>query len=131
MGAQTMTAYLCARGAEEAIGFYREVFGAKVVGEIWRDPVDGRVGHSELEVGGSTFYLSDEYESLGVHSPLHYGGTTVAFVLVVDDVDAVWAAAVARGAKVDREVTEDNGMRGGWLHDPWGHRWNIGQLLDP
>ena len=123
---QTVTAYLCARGADDAIGFYREVFGAKVDGEIWRDPADGRVGHSELEIGGSTFYLSDEYEALGVRSPQHYGGTSVSFVIVVDDVEAVWAAALARGAKVDREITEGNGMRSGWLHDPWGHRWNVG-----
>ena len=127
---QTMTAYLCAKGAPDAIQFYEEVFGATLHGEPWRDPADGRIGHSELHLGGTRFFLSDEYPELGVLSPLTHGGTGVAFVVVVDDVDEVWARALERGATVDRDLTVGNGMRSGWLHDPWGHRWNVGQLLD-
>jgi PhnB protein len=127
---QTMTAYLCAKGAADAIQFYRQVFGATLHGSPWRDPADGRIGHCELHLGGTRFFLSDEYPELGVLSPLSRGGTGVSFVVIVDDVDAVWARALERGAKVDRDITVGNGMRSGWLHDPWGHRWNIGQRLD-
>ncbi len=126
---QTMTAYLCAKGADEAIAFYQEVFGATLHGEPWRDPTDGRIGHSELHLGGTRFFLSDEYEPLDVLSPTTRGGTSVSFVVLVDDIDTVWAKAVERGAKVERDLKVDNGMRGGWLFDPWGHRWNIGQPL--
>jgi uncharacterized glyoxalase superfamily protein PhnB len=127
---QTLTPYLCARGAEDAIGFYRDVFGAALVGEVYRDPDDGRIGHAELSVGATTFYLADEYEALGVLSPSSRGGTTVSFVLLVDDVDATWAAALDRGATPEREITVAHGMRAGWLKDPWGHRWNVGELLE-
>ena len=44
------------------------MFGAKVEGQIWRNP-DGRIGHAELHVGGMRFFISDEYETLDVLSP--------------------------------------------------------------
>jgi PhnB protein len=126
---QVMTPYLCAKGAEKAIAFYGTVFGAEVAGDLWRDPSGGRVGHAELHLGGMRFFVSDEYAELDVLSPQSRGGTTVAFVVIVDDIDKVWAKALAHGATVERDVTVDNGMRGGWLRDPWGHRWNVGQLV--
>jgi PhnB protein len=127
---QTMTPYLCVQGAAEAIEFYQAVFGATVHGELWHDPSDGRIGHAELHLGDTRFYLSDEYEGLDVLSPKSRGGTSVSFVVLVDDVDAVWASAVGHGAKVERELSVGNGMRGGWLRDPWGHRWNIATMVD-
>ena len=49
----------------------------------------------------------------------------MSLVLDVDDVDAVFARAVALGARVERPVTDAHGDRGGWLFDPAGHRWSI------
>ncbi len=126
---QTLTPYLCVKGADAAIAFYESVFGARLEGEAWRVPTDARVGHAELHVGGIRFFLSDEYADLDVLSPLSRGGTTVAFVLLVDDVETAWRRALDAGATVEREVVEDHGMRSGWLRDPWGHRWNVGELL--
>lgn len=122
---QTIIPYLCASGADEAIIFYQEVFGATVEGDVWREQPDGRVGHCELQLGGMRFFVSDEYEALGVLSPQSRGGTTVSLVLIVDDVDGTWARAVGRGATVDRDITVARGVRSGWLLDPWGHRWNL------
>lgn len=127
---QTLTPYLCARGAAEAMAFYEAVFGAEAIGDVWRDPDDGRVGHAELRVGDMVFYLSDEYESLGVLSPSARGGTTVSLVLRVDELDPVWERALERGATVERDITFDHGRRAGWLTDPWGHRWNVGELAE-
>ncbi len=95
---QTLTPYLCARGAEEAIAFYQEVLGATVEGELWRDPGAGRVGHAELRLGETRFFVSDEYEAL------------------------------EHGATAEREVTVGNGMRAAWLRDPWGHGWSVCEL---
>lgn len=125
---QTLIPYLCARGAGEAIALYESVFGAEVIGDVWRDPDDGRVGHAELRIGDMAFYLSDEYEWLGVLSPTSRGGTTVSLVLLVDDLDPVWEIALERGATVEHDITVDYGRRAGWLTDPWGHRWNVGEL---
>ena len=121
---QTMTAYLCAKGADEAIAFYQDVFGATLHGEPWRDPADNRIGHSELHLGGTRFFLSDEYEPLGVLSPTTRGGTSVSFVVMVDDIDTVWAKAVERGAEVERDVKEDHACAGDALRSlgPAGHR---------
>ncbi|CAA9250027.1 MAG: hypothetical protein AVDCRST_MAG50-2555 [uncultured Acidimicrobiales bacterium] len=127
-GVRTMTPYLCARGATDAITFYGDVFGAQVQGEPWLDPTDGRIGHAELLLGDTRFYISDEYEALDVLSPQGRGGTTVSFVVVVEDVDTVWAKALQRGATLERDITVGNGLRSGWLRDPWGHRWNVGEI---
>lgn len=125
---QVLTPYLHARGADDAIAFYEKVFGTRVHGDIWRDPDDDRVGHAELRIGDMRFFIADEYETLDVLSPESRGGTTVSFVLVVDDVDVTWERALEHGATVEREITVAHGMRSGWLRDPWGHRWNVGEV---
>ena len=85
----------------------------------------GRVGHAELEVGGTSLYLSDEWAEIGVRSPKHLGGVAVSFVISVSDSDAVFSGAVEAGARVDRPVRDEPYGRGGWIFDPWGHHWNI------
>ena len=50
-----------------AIDFYRKAFGAT---EKFRltEP-SGRIGHAELDFGGVTLMLSDEYPECGIHGP--------------------------------------------------------------
>jgi PhnB protein len=68
--------------------------------------------------------LADEWPDLGVFSPQQYGGTSCAIRLVVADVDAVVARAVAAGATVERPPKDEPyGDRSAWLRDPFGHRW--------
>jgi PhnB protein len=123
--AQTVTPYLCARDAAAAIRYYREVFGAREVGDIFVGP-DGRVGHAELQVGASTFMIADEYPEEGVLSPATLGGTCVQIRLQVDDVDTVFDRAVAAGAEVLRPVSQQfYGERAGKVRDPFGHNWFI------
>ncbi len=86
---------------------------------------DGRLGHAEIRIGETTLYLSDEFPEYGAHSPASLGGSTVAFVLSVADADAAFAKAVGAGATVDRPLVDSPVGRGGWLRDPWGHRWNV------
>lgn len=122
---QTITAYLCVDGAAEAIAFYTKAFGAK---ERYRIPMgDGRIGHAELEIGDSVFYLSDEWPDGGVFSPKTLKGFTASFVFDVDDIDAAWQRAIDAGAVVERPVKDEPYGRGGWVFDPFGHRWNIQQ----
>jgi len=122
---QTVTAYLCCDGAAEAIAFYTRAFGAK---ERYRIPMDGgRIGHAELEIGGSVIYLSDEWAEGGVFSPKTLKGYTASFVLDVDDIEAAWQKAIDAGATVERPLKDEPYGRGGWVFDPFGHRWNIQQ----
>ena len=54
------------------------------------------------------------------------GGTTVHIHLYVKDVDAVYARAVAAGAKAQRPVADQfYGDRAGSVEDPFGHTWHI------
>ena len=58
--ALTLRPYLVAggAGADAAIAFYAEVFGARLVGDLIRGD-DGRVGHCELEIDGNGLYVAD------------------------------------------------------------------------
>ena len=82
-------------------------------------------GSSPSRIGGDAFYLSDEFHDYGAYAPATLGHSTCAIVLGVDDVDAVYAAAVAAGATADREPSDQGDEKRGWLVDPFGHRWAI------
>jgi uncharacterized glyoxalase superfamily protein PhnB len=113
--------YLAVQGAQEAIAWYVEVFGASVDGEPIVMP-DGRVGHCELHIGHGVIYLSDAHPELGVVAPSP-GAVSVSFVLAVDDTDAVLARLEASGGRRDREPEDARGERNAWVIDPFGHRW--------
>jgi PhnB protein len=122
--------YIRLRNAAEAIGFYARAFGAK---ESFRlvEPGTGRVGHAELDFGGTTLMLSDEYPELGILGPEAVGGTTLTLHLHVDDADAMIEAAVAAGATLVRAPADHfYGERSGTVRDPFGHEWNIGHELE-
>jgi uncharacterized glyoxalase superfamily protein PhnB len=109
--------------------WYRDVFDATVEA----DPTimdDGRVGHVELRIGDSLFMMADEFPEIDVLGPRSLGGTSVSFMVQVPDVDAVYARAVEAGATTERPIGEAYGSRSVWVHDPWGHRWNIATTLE-
>lgn len=119
-----ITPYLCVDGAAAAIEWYTSIFGA--VEMVRFDGDDGRIGHAELVVGNSHFYLADEYPESGVRGPRSIGGTPVSLSLEVADADAVHAAAVAAGATSEREPTDEAyGARTAVIVDPFGHRWML------
>jgi uncharacterized glyoxalase superfamily protein PhnB len=121
--------YLRLENASKAIDFYREAFGAK---EKFRltEP-SGRIGHAELELGGTTLMLSDEFPELGIQGPKAIGGTSATLHLHVDDADEMIRRAVAAGAEIVREPQDHfYGERSGTLRDPFGHEWNIGHEIE-
>ena len=121
--------YLCVRGAAQAIDFYVQAFGAR---EKFRltEPT-GRVGHAELEFGGATLMLADEFPEYGIVGPETIGGSSVTIHLHVDDADAVIASAVAAGAQVQMAPQDQfYGERSGRIRDPFGHSWNIGHSIE-
>ncbi|HEX7915029.1 VOC family protein [Rudaea sp.] len=122
-------AYLCVSDAVAAIDFYARAFGAH---EKFRltEP-DGRIGHAELDFGGTTIMLSHEFAEYRIPSPATLGGTPVSIHLHVDNADEVVARAVAAGATVERPLADQfYGERGGVVRDPFGHRWNIGHEIE-
>ena len=131
VGVHTVTAYLCSKGAAEAIDFYVDVFGAREVAERYIDQSDGRVGHAEFQIGDTRLMISDEYPEIGVLSPTSLGGSAVMLNSYVDDVDHAYARAVAAGAKGMREPADQfYGSRSAQIVDPWGHRWSLETMIE-
>src|SRR5262245_47037029 len=123
-GYHSVTPYLAVDGAADAIAFYKKGFGAT---EVMRMPAPGgKVGHAEIEIGGSRIMLADEYPDMNFRSPKAYGGSPVGLHLYVADVDAVARQAVAAGAKELGPVKDQfYGDRSGSIQDPFGHVWHI------
>ena len=117
---------LSVRNGARAVEFYIAALGAAVVFRI--DAPDGAVV-ARLAVDGAEFWVADESPEHQNFSPETLGGGTVRMVLVVDDPDAVFAQAVAAGAKEVWAVEERYGWRLGRIVDPFGHHWEIGKEL--
>jgi PhnB protein len=117
---------LSVRNGARAVEFYKAAFGAI---EVFRmEAPDGAVV-SRLSVDGGEFWLSDESPEHGNFSPESLGGGTARMILTVPDPDAMFAKALAAGAREVVAVKEDYGWRLGRVIDPFGHHWEIGHPL--
>ena len=123
-----ITPHIVVRGAERAVAFYRDAFGAE---ELSRIPTpDGRLMSVQLRIDDGLLHLADEFPEMGVLAPPSIGGTAVVLALDVPDAEAVFAQAVAAGATVRQPLQEAFwGDLHGQLDDPFGHRWNVSQHL--
>jgi PhnB protein len=124
-----ITPYLTIDGATDAIEFYCNVLGFT---ETVRMPApDGKVGHAELELGGSMLMLADAFPEAGVPTPAALGGSPVTLMIYVSDVDDVFARAIAAGAREIAPVQDQfYGDRSGQVEDPWGHRWHLASHVE-
>ncbi len=123
-GYNAITPYLIVHNANEAIEFYKKIFGAK---ETMRMPrPDGKVMHAELKFSDAKIMLADECPEMGAKSPNAFGGTAASINLYIKDVDTVVEKAVGAGAKIIKEVeTMFYGDRSGSIIDPFGHKWHV------
>jgi PhnB protein len=128
-GYLSLTPYLIVADGAGAIAFYERAFGAKLRLRLARP--DGKIGHAELDIGGSVVMLADEYPAMDAKAPGAYGGTPVSLHLYVTDADAVAAKAVAAGAVLKRPVADQfYGDRLGTLQDPFGHVWHVSTHIE-
>jgi PhnB protein len=121
-----VTPALVVRGADKAIQFYAEVFGAT---ERTRFPgPDGTIAHAEIEIGDSVVMVEDESPQMGTEAPPPGGleGSPSSLFIYVEDADATIERAVKLGAEL-RRPPEDQfyGDRDGSIVDPFGHAWTI------
>jgi PhnB protein len=80
-------------------------------------------------VDGAEFWVADESPEHQNFSPESLGGGTVRMILTVADPDAMFARAVAAGARIVTAITNDYGWRLSRVADPFGHHWEIGRPL--
>lgn len=121
---RAVTPYLIVNDASAAIEFYKKAFGAT---EFIRMPgPGGKIMHAEIRIGSGPVMLADEFPQMGALSPKSVGGTAVYLLAYFEDVDAVFAQAIAAGAKEVRAVQDQfYGDRSGTLSDPFGHQWTL------
>lgn len=123
-GYHSLTPYLIIDGAAAAIEFYKKAFAA--VELMCMPGPGGKVMHAELKIGDSIFMLSEEWPESGFKGPKSLGGSGVSLMMYVEDVDAVFARAVAAGGDVVKPLADQfYGDRSGTLRDPYGHVWTI------
>ena len=128
-GYRTVTPELVVRGADAAIAFYTEVFGAdelsRVVGE------DGvTVLQAELKIGNSIVRIVDEIPAFGILSPAGFGGTASAMHIYHADAADIWERALACDAGILVPFADTPwGERYGRFVDPYGHVWSVSRRI--
>jgi PhnB protein len=128
-GYAALTPYLVMKNASDAIEFYKNVFGATE--RMRMAAPGGKIGHAELQLGDSVLMLADEFPDMGFLGPETIGGSPVSLMFYVEDVDSVWAKALAAGAtEIKALATQFYGDRNGTLRDPFGHVWTIGTHVE-
>jgi PhnB protein len=123
-GYHTVTPYMIVQDAAGALEFYKKALGAT---ELMRFPgPGGRIMHAEIKIGDSHVMLADEHPEMGARSPQSFGGSPISLHLYVEDVDRLFAQAIAASGKVLRPVQDQfYGDRSGMFTDPFGYTWNI------
>lgn len=121
--------YLNVTDARAALRWYQDALGAEVTQEPIIMP-DGRIGHSELTIGGAPFMLAGAFPEVRAVAP-DASGSPVTLYLAETDVDGLTRSAVDAGATLDRGP-EDNPPVGrvAVFRDPFGHRWFLQQSLE-
>ncbi len=111
----TVTPFLSIKGAEKAIDFYKQAFGAH---ERARMPgPEGTIMHAELVIGDSTIMLSDAIMGPATRAALH---------VYVPDCDTLFERAISAGGTVKMPMADMFwGDRYGQLEDPFGNLWSI------
>ena len=124
--ATTIAPMLSVRRGAKALEFYTSAFGATEVFKI--ESPDGAVV-ARLSVDGAEFWVSDESPEHGNFSPETLNGSSARMILTVTDPDALFARALAAGAREVFAVANAHGWRLGRVLDPFGHHWEIGRPL--
>jgi PhnB protein len=121
----SISPWLSVRDSLKALEFYKRAFSAT---EAYRLDMPGSVV-VKLAVNGAEFWLGDESPEHFNFSPETLGGCSVRIILTVSDPDAVFAQAIAAGAREIYPVGEEHGWRIGRVVDPFGHHWEIGREI--
>ena len=108
--------------------FYKKAFNATETKHLTND--DGSIHVSEMFIDGAMFHFHEESWKGTTFSPGKYKGVTTIIGLMVNDVDAVMASAIAAGARETSPATSyEYGYRQGTIIDPLGHYWLIEMVI--
>ena len=122
----TIAPMLSVRLGARAVDFYKAAFGAD---EVFRIDAPSGAVVATLAVGGAEFWVADESPEHENFSPESLGEGSVRMILTVADPDAMFARAVAAGAREVTPMKNEYGWRLGRVVDPFGHHWEIGRPM--
>jgi uncharacterized glyoxalase superfamily protein PhnB len=119
---QRVIALLVYEDIAAAHDFLVEAFGF-TPGSVERD-ARGAAVHGEVRAGELVIWLHRAAAESQLASPRALPAASSGIVVHVDDVDAHYRQARARGARVESEPTDQPyGQREYGARDPEGHRW--------
>ena len=114
---------LAFKGADAAITWYKNVFGAKE--KMRFNNPDGTIAHAEITLADNVIMLSEENLEFN-RSPKTLKGNSVNLCIYVPDVDATVRKAVDNKAKLVKPAEDQfYGDRSGRIEDPFGYLWII------
>ena len=123
-GQNRVTPYLLYEDGAAAIEFLTRAFGLSERA-VYKSE-DGSIVHAELTFQDETIMLGEAGGDF--KSPAQTGGSPVLIHLYVDDVDKHYAMAKEAGAKITREIADQEyGDRSFGAEDPEGHQWYLAQ----
>lgn len=121
--ATSLTPFLAIPGAAEAVAFYRDVFGARVIDVT---EMGGVVVHADLDFGLGLLQIGEPTPEYHLIAPPGGEDDCYSLGVFVPDTDAVVEKAVAAGAVVREPAsTFVSGDRFASVRDPFGVRWSI------
>lgn len=120
-GFHSITQYLIVSDANRLIEFLKDVFGAVEKFRAQR-PGSNAIMHAEVQIGDSMIEMADANENVP--------SRPAALHIYVNDVDAVYARALEKGAKSINEPTDQEyGERGASIVDEFGNHWYVATPL--
>jgi len=124
-GCHSVQPYLMFTDCAKAMDFYAKAFGAREV-MCFKSP-DEAVQHAEMQLGDSRIMMADESPKSSNFAAPHYGGSPISLMFYTEDADAMYARALAAGARSLREPADQPyGDRMAGIEDPFGYKWWIG-----
>jgi PhnB protein len=113
-GHHSVTPYLVVQGAGKLIDFMKAAFDAQEI--VRMSMPDGSIGHAEMRIGNSMVMIGevrDQWKSM-----------PTSLYLYLEDVDAVYARALAAGATaISEPKNQFYGDRSGAVQDMCGNFW--------
>jgi PhnB protein len=122
-GLTSLTPFLAVTGAREAIAFYQDVFGARVVGAT---EMRGVVVHAELDFGNGHLQLGEPNPEYHLVPAPEGENDCYSLGFYCPDADSLVKRANEAGAIIREPLaTFVSGDRYASIRDPFGVRWSV------
>jgi len=122
-GVTSLTPFLSIANAAQALEFYKDVFGARIIDAT---TMNGVVVHAEIDFGQGHLQIGEPSPEYGLVPPPSAPNSCYSLGLYCEDVDAVLAKATEAGATVREPATNFvSGDRFASILDPYSVRWSI------